>query len=87
MTLDLKDFYLYSDLPDYEYVRIPTHMLPPSVIIALYKLEDKIYNGYVYAKVQKGMYGLPQAGKLANDRLCKLLAPYGYVPCPVTPGL
>jgi hypothetical protein len=25
ITLDLKDFYLCSDLPDYEYVRIPTH--------------------------------------------------------------
>jgi hypothetical protein len=33
------------------------------------------------------MYGLPQAGKLANDRLRHFLAPYGYVPCPVTPGL
>jgi hypothetical protein len=86
MTLDLKDFYLCSDLPHYEYVCIPTHMLPPA-IIALYKLENKIHNGYVYAEVQKGMYGLPQAGKLANNRLRKFLAPYGYVPCPVTPGL
>ena len=84
MTLDLKDFYLCSDLPEYEYVRIPTHLLPPA-IIALYKLETKIHNGYVYAKVRKGMYGLPQAGKLANDRLRTFLAPYGYVPCPVTP--
>jgi hypothetical protein len=33
------------------------------------------------------MYGLPQAGKLANDRLRKFLAPAGYVPCTVTPGL
>jgi hypothetical protein len=66
MTLDLKDFYLCSDLPDYEYVRIPTHMLP-SAIVELYQLESKIYNGYVYAEVRMGMYGLPQAGKLAND--------------------
>jgi hypothetical protein len=86
MTLDLKDSYLCSDLPDYEYVRIPTHMLPPA-IVELYQLESKISNGYVYAEVRKGMYGLPQAGKLANDRLRKFLAPFGYVPCPVTPGL
>jgi hypothetical protein len=33
------------------------------------------------------MYGLPQAGKLANDQLRKFLAPYGYAPCTVTPGL
>jgi hypothetical protein len=32
------------------------------------------------------MYGLPQAGNLANDRLRKFLAPAGYVPCAVTPG-
>jgi hypothetical protein len=76
MTLDLKDFYLCSDLPEYEYVRIPTHLLPPA-IVELYKLQDKIENGYVYAKVRKGMYGLPQAGKLANDRLRKFLKPFG----------
>jgi hypothetical protein len=86
MTLALKDFYLCSDLPDYEYVRIPMHMLPPA-IVQLYQLESKMSNGYVYAEVRKGMYGLLQAGKLANDRLHKFLAPFGYVPCPVIPGL
>jgi hypothetical protein len=29
MTIDLKYFYLYSDLPEYEYVRIPLHLIPP----------------------------------------------------------
>jgi hypothetical protein len=86
MTLDLKDFYLCSDLPDYEDVRIPTHMMPPA-IVKLHQLESKISNGYVYAEMRKGMYGLPQAGKLANDWLRKFLAPFGHVPCPVTPGL
>ena len=86
MTLDLKDFYLCSDLIDYEYVRIPRHMLPPA-IIQLYKLEPLIVNDYVYAEVRKGMYGLPQASKLTNDALIKYLAPHGFVPCTVTPGL
>jgi hypothetical protein len=83
---DLKDFYLGNDLSKPEFVRIPVWMLPQS-IIDLYQLEDKIVNGYVYARVTKGMYGLPQAGKLANDRLREHLAPYGYVPCPHTHGL
>jgi hypothetical protein len=39
MTLDLKDFYLCSDLPGYEYVCIPIHLLPPE-IIKLYKLQS-----------------------------------------------
>jgi hypothetical protein len=86
MTLDLKDFYLCGDLPDYKYVRITMNMLP-SAIITLYNLEPKISNGYVYAEVRKGMYELPQAGKLANNGLHKFLDPFGYVPCPVTPGL
>jgi hypothetical protein len=83
MPIDLKDFYLCSNLPEYAYVRTPLHMIPPA-IIELYNLISLIENGYVYVEVQKGMYGLPQAGKLANDALIKFLAPHGYEPCPVT---
>jgi hypothetical protein len=86
MTIDLKDFYLCSDMQDYEYVRIPMHMIPAE-IVELYSLEPLIHNGHVYAEVRKGMYGLPQAGKLANDALIQYLAPFGYAPCAVTPGL
>ncbi len=86
MGIDLKDFYLMSELDDYEYMRIPLHMLPQQ-IIELYDLQDKIIDGYVYAEVRRGMYGLPQAGRLANEQLRAFLEPYGYLPCPITPGL
>ena len=86
MGINLKDFYLCSQLDDYEYVRIPEHMLPAE-IVELYDLKDKIVNGFVYAEVRKGMYGLPQAGRLANLQLQNFLEPHGYVPCPITPGL
>ena len=33
------------------------------------------------------MYGLPQAGRIANERLVKFLEPQGYQPVPITPGL
>jgi hypothetical protein len=33
------------------------------------------------------MYGLPQAGRLANDQLIAFLAPHVYRPVPLTPGL
>ena len=33
------------------------------------------------------MYGLPQAGKLANVQLQNFLEPHGYHLCPITPGL
>jgi hypothetical protein len=46
-----------------------------------------VHNSFVYLEVQKGMYGLPQAGILANKLLIKQLAPYGYFPVTHTPGL
>ena len=36
-------------------------------IINQYKLEDLQYNGWVYIRIQKGMPGLKQAARLAND--------------------
>ena len=33
------------------------------------------------------MYGLPQAGKLAHDKLKKHLKAFDFQPCPITPGL
>ena len=38
-------------------------------------------------KCQKGMYGLPQAGILANKLLKKILAQFGYIEARHTPGL
>ena len=37
--------------------------------------------------IQKGMYGLTQAGEIANDKLKLNLAKFGYEPAPITPGL
>ena len=89
MTLDLSDFYLESHLApaEYEYMRIPIWMIPTH-IQTLYNLAPKIIDGHVYAEIRCGMYGLPQAGKLANDQLAQFLLPHNYLPCPVTtPGL
>jgi hypothetical protein len=41
---------------------------------------------YIYARVE-GMYGLPQAGKVASDCLLPNLAAAGYTESGVTPGL
>ena len=38
-------------------------------------------------QIEKGMYGLPQAGILANKLLRTQLAPHGYFELPHTPGL
>ena len=88
MTLDLSDFYLESHLPpgDYEYVKIPVSLIPAH-IQQLYQLAPKIIDGHVYAEIRRGMYGLPQAGRLANLQLQQLLHPHGIMPCAITPGL
>jgi hypothetical protein len=41
----------------------------------------------VYLEIRKGMYGLPQAGILANQLIVKPLALFGYYPVTYTPGL
>jgi hypothetical protein len=44
-------------------------------IIDHYRLKEKALDGYVsYMEIQKGMYGLPQAGILANKLLKDRLA-------------
>ena len=59
----------------------------PQEFINFYDPHKYIKDGYIYAEVQKTMYGLLQAGKLSNDELTKHLTKYYYFPCPLTPGL
>ena len=84
--MDCKYFYLNTMLAQAEYIRIPLKMIPQR-FYDKYKLQDKISNKEIYAEVTGGMYGLPQAGRIANDELIKNLEQYGYVPIPRTAGL
>jgi hypothetical protein len=86
MSNDIKDFYLDTTMERYEYMRIPISALPPA-IIEQYKLAGLVHNGFVYAEIRKGMYGLPQAGRLAYDQLVTKLSVHGYRPTTNTPGL
>ena len=69
-----------------EFMRVPVHMIPEE-IMQLYNLFDKVVDGYVYVKICKGMYGLPQAERIANEQLKDKLAPFGFHPCDTTSGL
>ncbi len=69
MTLDIKNFYLNTPMARYEYVRIKIEDIPDE-IIKQYNLREKTdTDGYVFIEVSKGMYGLPQAGILAQQLL------------------
>ncbi|KAL7546622.1 hypothetical protein ACHAWF_009953, partial [Thalassiosira exigua] len=52
-----------------------------------YKLDSYVRGNWVYFKVLRGAYGLPQSGKLANDLLCKCFEAAGYFEASTTPGL
>jgi hypothetical protein len=69
-----------------EYMRIHLSLIPQE-IIDQYNLMALVHNGFIYIKISKGMYGLPQAGILANQLLEKRLKPHGYFQCRHTPGL
>ena len=86
MGIDIKDFYLNNPMSRYEYMRIPINQIPQK-IIDLYNLTPLIHNGAVYVEIRKGMYGLPQAGRIANDKLVPILEKAGYIQSDHIPGL
>jgi hypothetical protein len=59
----------------------------PEEIDQKYNLNSLAVDGLVYIEIRKGMYGLKQAGLLANQLLQTRLAPFGYYPARHTPGL
>jgi hypothetical protein len=76
-TIDLRDFYLMTPITHPEYMRIKLKDLPED-FVTMYNLADKATpNGIVYIKIQKGMYGLPQAGILAQELLAQHLNMHG----------
>ncbi len=86
MGIDLKNFYLNTPLDRYEYMKMPITLIPDE-IINQYNLLPLVHNGFIYIEIQKGMYGLPQAGILASKLLQKRLAAHGYAPTEHTHGL
>ena len=86
MGIDIKNFYLGTPMARYEYMWLPINIIPQE-IIDHYNLLPKVHNGRVYMEIQRGMYGLPQAGILAQELLSQRLAKHGYRPCRHTHGL
>ena len=86
-SIDIKNFYLCTPLKRYEYVRMNIRDFPDDVI-ERYKLKDLVNkDGMVFVEIRRGMYGLPQAGLLAQELLEKRLNKHGYMQSDRTPGL
>ena len=87
MTMDIKDFYLNTPMARYECMRLRSTGMPEDVI-KQFNLHDKATpDGYIYCEIQKGMYGLPQAGIITQQLLEERLKKHGYRQSQTTPGL
>ena len=69
-----------------EYGRVKLSDIPDEIINE-YKLHEKAIDGWVYFKVMRGMYGLPQAGSNSHDELEARLNKEGYFKSPLVPAL
>jgi hypothetical protein len=86
MMMDIKNYYLSTPLRRFEYIKMMLSRFPEE-IIQKYNLDALAVDGWVYIEIRKGMYGLKQAGLLANQLIQTRLAPFGYYPSRHTPGL
>ena len=86
MCADMANFYLKNLMNRYDYMKLPLEIIPEE-IIQHYNLRNLSHKGFVYMKIQKGMYVLPQASKIANDKLKLHLSKFGYKLSPITPVL
>jgi hypothetical protein len=86
MCLDIKNFYLTAALEYFEYMRIPLDLFPEWTK-QQYNLNELAFEGWVHIEMRRAVWGLPQAGILANKRLRRKLAPFGYSESVNTPGL
>ena len=87
MMMDTSNFYLMTPLTRPEFIRIKLSDIPDEIIDE-HKLKEKaIKDGSVYTMTIHGMYGLPQAGLLANELLEKRPNKHGYQQSKLVPGL
>ena len=63
MCADISNFYINNPMNRYEYMKLPLDIIPEE-IIQKYNLRNLAHKGFVHMEIQKGMYGLPQAGKM-----------------------
>ena len=87
MTIDISDFYLMTLLKRPEFIRISINDIAEEIIIEYKLREIADSKGMVYIQANRGMYGLPQSGLLANELLKKRLNKRDYHQSKLVPEL
>ena len=77
VNLDIGNFYLETPMERKEYAKIRVDYNPKQFMNE-YDLWSLVEDGYIYIEISKGMYGLPQAGILANELLRTQLQLSGF---------
>ncbi len=85
--VDMKDFYLNMPMTCFEYMQIKISDIPEEIIDKYNLREITAEDGYVYCKIRNGMYGLPQAGIIAQELLTNRLAKHCYHQSKIITGL
>jgi hypothetical protein len=75
MMVDIKNYYLGTLLPRFENMKMLISRFPEEIIQKC-NLNALAVDGWVHIEIRKGMYGLKQAGLLANQLLQTCLAPF-----------
>jgi hypothetical protein len=86
MMMDIKNYYVGTPLPRYEYMIMLLSRFPEEIVDRC-NLGALAVDGWVYIENIKGMYGLKQSGLLAIQLLQTRLTPFGYCPARHTLGL
>jgi hypothetical protein len=86
MCLDIKKFYLTAPLDRFEYIKMPIALFS-KWIMKQYILNQHVLNRFIYLEMQRPVWGLPQAGILADKLLRKQLMSHSNYECNNTPGL
>jgi hypothetical protein len=78
LTVDISNFYLNSTLSRPEYMWLDRKHLSPTMLA---RYADSIVwcGDRCMVQIDRGIYGLPQAGKLAREQLVKHMNSHGYV--------
>jgi hypothetical protein len=87
MMIDISGFYLMTPLKRPKFIHISINDIPEEIIIEYKLREIEDSKGMVYIQANRGMYGLPQSGLLANELLEKQLNKRGYHQSKLVPGL
>jgi hypothetical protein len=86
-TMDIKNFYLCTPMTRYKYMQLKLSDMPDDIIPHYHLLDIATLDGYVYCKIRQSMYGLLQAGIIAQELLAKRLKEQGYTHSKTMPGL